>query len=229
MRQINEIVIHCTATRPNWWEGKTTIQKVAEIRRWHKERGWRDVGYHFLIDRDGTVLEGRPVEQVGAHVRGRNKNSIGVSLFGGHGSSERDQFSDNFTEAQDAALRGLISNLIDDHGNLTITGHNQFAAKACPGFHAPSWFDSHASKRVPLPIPEEAQKVIDDADKSPASSKTALTTVLAALAGAWQWWQAADIQAQALAAAVIIAALLIFGERLRKAKLGRIAKEAFGL
>ena len=229
MRNLSEIIVHCTATRPDWWSGKTTIQKVAEVRRWHKDRGWRDVGYHFLIDRDGTVLEGRPVEQVGAHTKGRNKRSIGISLFGGHGSSERDQFSDNFTEAQNAALRGLISNLIDDYGKLKVSGHNQYAAKACPGFHVPSWFDSHQSARVALPMPAEAQKIIDDADKSPAASTTALTTILAACAGAWQWWQAADFQTQALAAAVVVAALWIFKERLRKAKLGRIAKEAFGL
>ena len=62
MRPISEIIIHCTDTRPDWMEGKTTSAKVAEIRRWHtdpqpKGRGWKDIGYHFLIDRDGRVAQ----------------------------------------------------------------------------------------------------------------------------------------------------------------------------
>lgn len=229
MRNISEIIVHCTATRPDWMEGKTAIQKTAEIRRWHKGRGWRDIGYHFLIDRDGLVVEGRPVEQVGAHVRGRNAASIGVSLFGGHGSSERDQFGDNFTEAQEASLRGLISTLKGKYGDVAISGHNQWASKACPGFHVPSWYDGRSSQRVALPMPAEAQQVIEDADKSPAASTTALTTLLAGLAGAWQWWQSAGIEQQAISAAVVVAALWIFKERVRKARLGKLAKRALGL
>jgi hypothetical protein len=66
--------------------GKPTSEKVAEVRRWHvQDRGWKDIGYHFLIDRDGTVAKGRPVEQVGAHTMDHNVGSIGISLFGGHG------------------------------------------------------------------------------------------------------------------------------------------------
>lgn len=80
----------------------------------------------------------------------------------------------------------------------------------------------------PVKIPPEATKVIQDADKSPAASTTALATILAAATGAWQWWQAADWQSQALAAVVAVVALYIFKERLRKAKLGRLAKEALG-
>lgn len=81
MRDINEIIVHCTATRPDWWQGKSTSEKVDEIRRWHVEdRGWRDIGYHYLIDRDGTVAKGRPVEQVGAHCKGHNTGTIGISL-----------------------------------------------------------------------------------------------------------------------------------------------------
>lgn len=158
MRPVNEIIIHCTATQPNWWADKPTSAKVQEIRRWHKAQGWRDIGYHYLIDRDGTVAEGRPVEQVGAHVKGRNTGTIGVALFGGHGSAATDQFSDHFTLRQANALRGLIAKLQADYGPLAVSGHNQFAAKACPGFNAPEWYawkpaSAPVAARKPSPIP----------------------------------------------------------------------------
>jgi N-acetylmuramoyl-L-alanine amidase len=145
MRPLHGIIVHCTATTANWWHDKPTSAKVAEVKRWHTlkpphGRGWKDIGYHYLIDRDGTVATGRPLEQVGAHVQGHNTGTIGISLFGGEGSNEKDQFSDHFTQAQDKALRGLISKLKAAHGPLTVTGHNQYAAKACPGFYVPQWF-----------------------------------------------------------------------------------------
>ena len=147
MRDINEIIIHCTATRANWREGQRTSTKVAEVKRWHtapkpEGRGWSDIGYHLLIDRDGTVAKGRPIERNGAHVVGHNTGTIGVSLFGGHGSAETDAFADNFTQAQNAALRKLINDLRSEYPNITkITGHNEYAAKACPGFNVSKWLE----------------------------------------------------------------------------------------
>lgn len=140
MRRITGIIVHCTATRPQWWEGKATAAKVAEIRRWHvEERRWSDIGYHYLIDRDGAVVEGRPITRDGAHVAGHNRGTIGVSLFGGHGSSETDLFEENYTPAQDRALRGLIDTLQGRYGPVPVTGHNEYSAKACPGFSVPEW------------------------------------------------------------------------------------------
>ena len=141
MRPITDLIIHCTATRAEWWKTRTANQKVREVRKWHVEdRGWSDIGYHFLIDRDGTVVEGRPVERSGAHTKGHNKGSIGIALFGGHGGSENDLFSDHFTPEQEAALRDLIDKLQSRFGALKVSGHNQYAAKACPCFnpHFPS-------------------------------------------------------------------------------------------
>jgi len=108
---------------------------VAEIKRWHVEkpptgRGWKDIGYHYLIDRDGTIAAGRHVSITGAHVQGHNTGTIGISLFGGHGSAETDSFAEHFTAAQDKALRSLISDLHKRYGNVPVTGHNQYAAKA---------------------------------------------------------------------------------------------------
>jgi N-acetylmuramoyl-L-alanine amidase len=77
MRRLTEIIVHCTATR----EGKNYT--VEDIRRWHKERGFSDIGYHFVIYLDGSVHEGRPIEKVGAHCSGHNATTIGIAYVGG--------------------------------------------------------------------------------------------------------------------------------------------------
>lgn len=140
MRALSEIIIHCTATRPEWWARKSPAQKVAEVRRWHvSDRGWSDIGYHYLIDRNGSVMTGRPIERIGAHTQGRNTGTIGIAMFGGHGSASTDFFRDHFTEKQDKSLRIFIAALFARYGNLALSGHNQWAAKACPGFNVPKW------------------------------------------------------------------------------------------
>jgi len=145
MKPITELIVHCTATRADWWAEKTTSAKVAEIRRWHMEpepsgRGWKDIGYHYLIDRDGSIAIGRNIAITGAHVKGHNEGTVGISLFGGYGSSETDEFAEHFTAAQDRALRGLIAELRSRFGAVKISGHNEYAAKACPGFDVREWF-----------------------------------------------------------------------------------------
>ena len=77
MRTINEIIVHCTATP----EGKDYT--VDDITRWHKERGFKTIGYHYVVYRDGSVHEGRPLAEVGAHCKGHNAHSIGVCYVGG--------------------------------------------------------------------------------------------------------------------------------------------------
>jgi hypothetical protein len=168
MRPISEIIIHCTATRADWWADKTTAQKVAEVRKWHVDgRGWSDIGYHFLIDRDGTVKEGRPIERAGAHVKGHNTGTIGISLFGGHGGEKDNAFEDNFTEEQGAALRRLVSRLQAEHGpNLKLSGHHEYANKACPCFDVRSWF----ARTVPTPRTSPAQSTTMQASAAGAIS-----------------------------------------------------------
>jgi N-acetylmuramoyl-L-alanine amidase len=152
MRPINEIIVHCTATRPEWWATRSLAQKIVEVRLWHtRDRGWKDIGYHYLIDRDGKTSAGRPLDQVGAHVAGRNTGTIGIALFGGHGSAATDKFETNFTPAQDVALRSLIADLQRRFGPVPVTGHNQYSAKACPGFHAPTWFAAGPTAAAPIP------------------------------------------------------------------------------
>lgn len=140
MRQISEIIIHCAATRPEWMAKSRTSRKVAEIRKWHKDRGWRDIGYHVVIDRDGTVADGRPISQTGAHVKGHNTGTIGVCLIGGYGAAADDRFEDHFTPEQEKALMATIGNLKAAYGNLKVSGHNFYTkAKACPGFDVSNW------------------------------------------------------------------------------------------
>lgn len=92
MRPLHEIIVHCSATQPNWAHDKSAEWKVQEIRRWHMStpRNWSDIGYHYIIDRDGTIAKGRPLERIGAHVQGHNTGTIGICLIGGHGSTATD-------------------------------------------------------------------------------------------------------------------------------------------
>lgn len=157
-RPVTEIIVHCTATRPEWMQAASLADKTAEVRRWHvQDRGWKDIGYHYLIDRDGQIGAGRPLEQVGAHTQGHNTGTIGVTLIGGHGSAETDPFSKNYTPAQDAALRRVLANMQKRFGPLKVSGHNQYAAKACPGFNVPTWLNAKATPQAPQISPPTAK------------------------------------------------------------------------
>lgn len=138
MREIKRIIIHCSATPPDLDIG------AAEIRAWHTAPGWQgapngwsDIGYHFVIRRDGLVEPGRPVERVGAHVKGHNADSIGICLVGGVDAAGRAQ--GNFTLVQWGALQALTTGLAAEHG-ASVHGHNEFAAKACPSFDVARWW-----------------------------------------------------------------------------------------
>lgn len=129
MRQINEIIVHCAATR----EGRDFT--VEDITRWHKARGFATIGYHYVIYRDGSIHEGRPLEQVGAHCVGHNKHSIGICYIGGCASDGKTP-KDTRTPEQKEALLALLRRLKARFPNATIHGHRDFAAKACPSFDA---------------------------------------------------------------------------------------------
>jgi hypothetical protein len=149
MRQINEIIVHCTDTPADWWKSKSTKAKVNEVRRWHtQQNGWNDIGYHYLIDRDGTVAKGREDSVTGAHVKGHNSDTIGISLFGGKSSTADDTFHDNFTALQNVALRKLINELQEKYGpGLKVSGHNEYANKACPGFRVRPWLNGRPDRQ----------------------------------------------------------------------------------
>lgn len=133
MRKIRKIIVHCSATA----EGKD--YSVDEIRRWHLKRGWRDIGYHFVIQRDGTTEEGRPIEMTGAHTKGHNFDSIGVCYIGGVEAKKRNDkwiAKDTRTQEQKEALEELLCYLKILYPQAVVHGHNEFANKSCPCFNA---------------------------------------------------------------------------------------------
>ena len=129
MRNINKIIIHCSATP----EGKAF--SVEDIRRWHLQRGFADIGYHFVIYLDGSVHVGRPLAKAGAHCKGNNAHSIGVCYIGGVATDGKTP-KDTRTEAQKRSLVRLITELRQQFPNASVHGHREFANKACPSFNA---------------------------------------------------------------------------------------------
>ena len=126
-RRIDKIILHCSATP----EGKDYT--VEQIRSWHLANGWSDIGYHFVIYRDGTVHRGRPVEKIGAHTTGYNAHSIGICYIGGC-AADGNTPKNTLTKAQRIAFIRLLKELRVVYPTATIHGHNEFANKACPSF-----------------------------------------------------------------------------------------------
>lgn len=133
-RAITEIAVHCSATPPHMDIG------VKEIREWHKRRGWRDIGYHGVIRRDGTREYGRPFDQIGAHVKGHNKDSLGICMIGG--VNQRLKPENNFTPAQFYELRKWINELKTEYPIEVVQGHRDYpnVSKACPSFDVRAWY-----------------------------------------------------------------------------------------
>lgn len=129
MRTINEIIVHCSATP----EGRP--HTVGEIRSWHKQRGFKDIGYHYVVYLDGSIHAGRSERVIGAHCTGHNRNSIGVCYIGGVAKDGKTP-KDTRTEAQKRALVLLLKELKRRYPSAKIFGHRDFAAKACPSFDA---------------------------------------------------------------------------------------------
>lgn len=141
---VREIILHCTATLPDWMAKAALQDQRAEIRRWHLANGWSDIGYHWLIGRGGEVLAGRPETVIGAGVMGHNAGVIHVCLIGGFGSASTDRFAEHFTAAQDVTARHLIQAIGMRTQISLVSGHNQYAAKACPGFTVSQWLKEAA-------------------------------------------------------------------------------------
>ena len=145
MRKITGIIVHASATPANMDIG------VKEIRQWHKAKGWKDIGYNYVIRRDGTLEGGRDLdndgdfdEEVGAHAVGFNANTIGICLVGGTDADDKNKAEANFTFAQYRTLYSLVQYLKKQY-NLTakdIIGHRDLpgVTKACPCFDVQGFF-----------------------------------------------------------------------------------------
>lgn len=129
MRTITEIIVHCSATP----EGRPTT--VGDIRAWHKQRGFKDIGYHYVVYLDGSIHAGRSEAEIGAHCTGHNRNSIGVCYVGGM-TRDMKAAKDTRTPEQKKALLQLLRQLKKRYPGAKICGHRDFAAKACPSFDA---------------------------------------------------------------------------------------------
>lgn len=134
MRTISEIIVHCTATP----EGRAVT--VAEIDAWHRARGWSGIGYHRVIGLNGERWQGRALEVIGAHCEGHNTGTIGVTYVGGLSSNGRDA-KDTRNAAQRKSLLEELIDLRDRFDIKKVSGHNEYANKACPCFNASAEYD----------------------------------------------------------------------------------------
>lgn len=150
---INHITVHCSATQA------TKDIGAAEIKVMHLQRGFRTIGYHYVIRRNGVVETGRPETEVGAHVEGHNTGNLGICLIGGINAAGKGE--NNFTAEQFASLRKLLGELQAKHGvpDEKVQGHRDWFGdyngdgkidsrdwlKECPCFDVKKWLKDPAS------------------------------------------------------------------------------------
>ena len=128
------IVIHCSATPADMDIG------VEKIKHWHTvDNGWDDIGYHYVIKRDGTEEEGRHLMETAAHAKGYNHKSVGICMVGGVTEEDHTKAENNFTPEQWEALDLLLSKLTARFPKATIIGHNEISSKECPSFNVQDW------------------------------------------------------------------------------------------
>ena len=135
-RKIDKIILHCSDSDID------SHSDISVIDSWHKTRGFRcrlesgeviHVGYHYFIGKDGNTQTGRPLNKMGAHCKGQNKNSIGICL---HGATK-------FGDLQFKSLRNLIIEILVKYPNCTIHGHNEFSSKTCPVFDVDDFLEDY--------------------------------------------------------------------------------------
>ena len=136
---ITEICLHTSATKPIWAKNKTVEQMRDEIRDWHMhppapKKPWNDIGYHFVVGPDGSIATGRVMSTIGAGVADHNRGVVHICMIPVHEVVGITKFEDWYTPAQFKAVRCLIAQVRTKTGARKVTGHNDYAAKLCPGF-----------------------------------------------------------------------------------------------
>lgn len=135
MRTINEIIIHCTATEA---EFPVTLETID---LWHKARGWKGCGYHFIIHQNGRIQTGRSIAEIGAHCHNHNAHSIGIVYVGGMRNGKP---SDTRTFEQIESMVHLIEDLSKEFPTIiAVKGHNEYSHKACPCFNVQTFCAVH--------------------------------------------------------------------------------------
>lgn len=158
MKTITHVVLHYSAT----YEDQNLT--VVDIDKMHKARGWKGVGYHYVIRRDGTVDKGRPETVVGAHVGGQNSGKIGICCIGGlNRATGPNKGVDNRTPAQIEATIRLVKGILLRHPKAKVVGHRDLAPTQCPGFDVVPWWAEVLKAGVPVtpkpaPAPSPAPK-----------------------------------------------------------------------
>ena len=128
-------VLHCAAVPTGWADGKTPAEVYRQIDGWHRERGFASFGYHGLVMPGGAYYAGRPWSQIGAHVKEANRGTLGFLLIESRKIDRLGDFGEWFTDRQRVTLRGILAAV---PGLRWVRGHNDYAAKLCPGFRVQS-------------------------------------------------------------------------------------------
>lgn len=136
-KQTNYIVVHCSATRPN------QDIDAKEIDRWHRQFGWSRIGYAYVITRSGVLEVGRGADEIGAHVKGYNDQSLGICMVGG--IDDEGNPENNYTDEQWQALKNVITLLKEGYPDAEVLGHRDFpnVNKACPCFDVREWWSKN--------------------------------------------------------------------------------------
>jgi len=128
---VKYIVVHCSDSPNNPNDGR--LDTAADIHRWHLERGWSGIGYHWVITEQGDIQAGRPQYWVGAGVRGHNHESIHICLIG-EGAYHITQWE---------SLAGKLHRLCSEFPGAKVVGHNDLdSSKTCPNFDVPAWWET---------------------------------------------------------------------------------------
>jgi N-acetylmuramoyl-L-alanine amidase len=132
--QVRYIVVHCSASPPH------AKVDASVIDRWHRQRGFRRIGYHYVINRDGVVELGRMLDEAGAHAYGFNDQSVGICLVGGVNRAGKAE--NNFTPAQFEELKAKLEELLVKFPKAQIVGHRDLPGvkKDCPSFDVRTWW-----------------------------------------------------------------------------------------
>lgn len=143
-RTINAVVIHCSDSPDKLDIG------AAEIRQWHLERGFADIGYHWVVRRSGAIERGRAPERIGAHVSGRNKDTIGICWVGRSKPTDVQLKALAELAAAECQTYGLASSAVRGHRELA-----PLAGKTCPNLD----MDIFRQLVDQLTLPEPARRV----------------------------------------------------------------------